>query len=95
MEQIQERLAEYGLNVQLSEVARTWLSEEGYDPTFGARPLRRALQKHIESPLSVKILQGEFKEGDTIIVDHDEEEGIVFQRFDKGTPIEIKDEVSA
>ena len=95
MEQIQERLAEYGLHVQLSDEARTWLAEAGYDPAFGARPLRRALQKHIESPLSVKILQGKFKEGDTVIVDHDEEEGIVFQRFDKGTPIEIKDEVSA
>ncbi len=95
MEQIRERLAEYGLNVELSEEARTWLSEEGYDPAFGARPLRRALQKHVESPLSVKILQGEFKEGDTVLVDHDEEEGIVFQRYDKGSTIEIKDEVSA
>jgi ATP-dependent Clp protease ATP-binding subunit ClpC len=95
MEQIQERLAEYGLHVQLSDEARTWLAEAGYDPAFGARPLRRALQKHIESPLSVKILQGEFKEGDTVIVDHEEEEGIVFQRYDKGTAIEIKDEVSA
>lgn len=95
MEQIRERLAEYGLNVQLSDVARTWLAEEGYNPAFGARPLRRALQKHVESPLSVKILQGEFKEGDTVIVDHDKNEGIVFQRYDKGTPIEIKDEVSA
>lgn len=95
MEQIRERLAEYGLNVQLSDVARTWLAEEGYNPAFGARPLRRALQKHVESPLSVKILQGEFNEGDTVIVDHDKNEGIVFQRYDKGTPIEIKDEVSA
>ncbi len=95
MEQIRERLAEYGLNVQLSDEARTWLAEEGYDPAFGARPLRRALQKHIESPLSVKILQGEFEEGDTVIVDHHEKEGIVFERYDKGTSIEIKDEVSA
>jgi len=95
MEQIRERLAEYGLNVQLSDEARTWLSEEGYDPAFGARPLRRALQKHIESPLSVKILQGEFEEGDTVMVDHREEDGIVFERYDKGTSIEIKDEVPA
>jgi ATP-dependent Clp protease ATP-binding subunit ClpA len=95
MEQIRERLAEYGLNVQLSDEARTWLAEEGYDPAFGARPLRRALQKFVESPLSVKILQGEFEEGDTVVVDHDDKTGIVFQRFDKGTSIEIKDQVSA
>jgi ATP-dependent Clp protease ATP-binding subunit ClpC len=95
MEQIRERLAEYGLNVQLSDAARTWLAEEGYDPDFGARPLRRALQKHVESPLSVKILQGEFEQGDTVIVDHNNKKGIVFQRFDKGTPVEIQDKVSA
>jgi ATP-dependent Clp protease ATP-binding subunit ClpC len=96
MEQVRERLAEHGLQVQISESARKWLAEEGYDPAFGARPLQRALQKHVESPLSIKILQGEFEEGDTVIVDFlEDEEGLVFRRPEQGTPVSIEEEVSA
>ncbi len=95
MEQIRERLAEHGLEVELTDAARKWLAEEGYDPAFGARPLRRALQKHVESTLSVKILQGEFEDGDTVIVDFDEGEGIVFHQPDKGAAVRIEEEVSA
>lgn len=95
MEQIRERLAEHGLEVELTDAARKWLAEEGYDPAFGARPLRRALQKHVESTLSVKILQGEFEDGDTVIVDFDGGEGIVFHRPDKGAAVRIEEEVSA
>jgi ATP-dependent Clp protease ATP-binding subunit ClpC len=92
---VRERLDEHGLKVELSEDARLWLAEEGYDPAFGARPLRRALQKFIESPLSIKILQGEFKEGDTIIVDYEAEEGVIFKRPDDSAAIKIEEEVSA
>jgi ATP-dependent Clp protease ATP-binding subunit ClpC len=73
MQEIRERLGERGLKVNLSEDARGWLAEEGYDPAFGARPLKRALQKYVESPLSVRLLGGEFKDGDTVCVDPDEE----------------------
>ena len=95
MDEVSERLAEHGLIVELSPAARTWLAEEGYDPAFGARPLQRALQKYIESPLSVKILQGEFTEGDTVIVDFLPDEGVVFRPPEDSTPVEIKEEVSA
>ena len=95
MEQIRERLAEHGLEVELTDAARKWLAKEGYDPAYGARPLRRALQKHVESTLSVKILQGEFEDGDTVIVDFDEGEGIVFHQPDKGAAVRIEEEVSA
>ncbi|HEY45095.1 MAG TPA: AAA domain-containing protein [Anaerolineae bacterium] len=95
MEQIRERLAEHGLTVELTDAAREWLAREGYDPSFGARPLRRALQRHVESTLSVKILQGEFDEGDTVIVDFDESEGVVFRRPDEGAELRIEEEVSA
>ncbi len=95
MKQIRERLAEHGLTVELTDAAREWLAREGYDPSFGARPLRRALQRHIESALSVKILQGEFEEGDTVIVDFDEDEGVVFRRPDEGAEVRIEEEVSA
>jgi ATP-dependent Clp protease ATP-binding subunit ClpC len=95
MKQVRERLAEHGLNVQLTEPARKWLAQEGYDPDFGARPLQRALQKNVESPLSVKILQGEFEEGDTVIVDYADDKGLTFRRVEDSTPISIEEEVSA
>lgn len=72
MHEVQERLGEHGVTVTLSDSARDWLADEGYDPNFGARPLRRALQKHVESPLSVSLLSGEFSVGSTILVDVDE-----------------------
>jgi ATP-dependent Clp protease ATP-binding subunit ClpC len=95
MEQIRERLAEHGLTVELTGGARSWLAQEGYDPAFGARPLRRAMQRHVESPLSVKILQGEFDDGDTVVVDFSADEGVVFYRPGEDAPVQIEEEVSA
>jgi ATP-dependent Clp protease ATP-binding subunit ClpC len=79
MTEIDERLAEYNITIELTDAAREWLANEGYDPQFGARPLRRTLQKRVESPMSVKLLRGEFRAGDTVIVDADEE-GLSFQK---------------
>lgn len=79
MKEIQLRLEEHGLKVNLSETARKWLAEEGFDATFGARPLRRALQKYVESPLSIKLLSKEFTEGDSVLVDVDDQKKIVFK----------------
>jgi len=72
MKEVQERLSEHSVTVELTAVARAWLAKEGYDPAFGARPLRRAIQKYVESPLSVELLGGKFKEGVTVQVDVDE-----------------------
>ena len=72
MKEIQDRLIEHNITVQLSDAARGWLAKEGYDPAFGARPLKRALQKHVESPLSMKLLAGEFPGGATVMVEVDE-----------------------
>lgn len=80
MKEIQDRLAEHGLGVQLTDAARKWLAREGFEPQFGARPLRRALQKYVESPLSVQMLRGEFKSGDVVVVDYVEGAGLTFQR---------------
>ena len=89
MEEIQERLCDHDLTVDLTPAAREWLANEGFDPAFGARPLRRALQKHVESPLSVSLLSGEFKSGDTVIVDVDEEtEQLVFRPLGEPVPAE-------
>jgi ATP-dependent Clp protease ATP-binding subunit ClpC len=80
MKEIAGRLADYEIVIELTQAARVWLAEQGYDPAFGARPLRRTLQKQVESPLSVKLLRGEFKKGDVIVVDHNENEGLLFIR---------------
>ncbi|OGO26652.1 MAG: Clp protease [Chloroflexi bacterium RBG_16_51_16] len=73
MKEVQDRLNEHDISVQLTDAARLWLAKEGYDSAFGARPLRRAIQKHVESPLSVELLGGKFKDGATVIVDVDKE----------------------
>ncbi|MBM3137391.1 MAG: AAA family ATPase [Chloroflexi bacterium] len=81
MHEIDQRLAEHGLEVELTSKARQWLADQGYDPSFGARPLKRILQKHVESPLSVSLLSGDFKEGDKVIVDvNKEESGLEFKK---------------
>jgi ATP-dependent Clp protease ATP-binding subunit ClpC len=65
---IERRLAERSIKLQVNDEAKTWLVQKGYDPVYGARPLRRAIQRYVENPISTKILQGEFKEGDTIAI---------------------------
>jgi ATP-dependent Clp protease ATP-binding subunit ClpC len=72
MKEVHDRLGEYNIQVELTPAARTWLAKEGYDPAFGARPLRRAIQKHVESPLSMDLLGGKYKNGATVLVDVDE-----------------------
>jgi ATP-dependent Clp protease ATP-binding subunit ClpC len=79
MKEVGGRLGEQGLTVELTDAARKWLAKQGYDPQFGARPLRRAIQKYVESPLSVKLLRGEFHSGDCVCVDTDHD-GLVFAR---------------
>ncbi len=86
MKEIETRLAEHGLSVRLTEAARGWLAREGFDPQFGARPLRRALQKYVESPLSVQMLKGDFKSGDAVVVDWLEGVGIEFRK-DEAIPV--------
>ncbi len=81
MNEVRTRLEEHGLKVELTEEARAWLAKEGYDPSFGARPLKRALQKHVESPLSIALLSGDYTEGDTVLVDLDaEKQEITFRK---------------
>lgn len=80
MRDIQERLSEHTVAIELTDGARDWLADEGYDPKFGARPLRRTLQRQVETPLSKKILRGELDAGDTVVVDAEPKKGIEFKR---------------
>jgi ATP-dependent Clp protease ATP-binding subunit ClpC len=66
---LQKRLAERKIVLELTDAAKSWLAKVGFDPIYGARPLRRALERYVENPLSSRILQGQFKEGDTVLVD--------------------------
>jgi ATP-dependent Clp protease ATP-binding subunit ClpC len=66
---LQSRLAERKLGIKLTEKAKSWLVREGYDPVYGARPLRRVIERYVENPLSTKLLRGELKEGDTVKID--------------------------
>ncbi len=92
MKEIAERLAETAnIAIELTDAAKKWLAEQGYDPAFGARPLRRTLQKQVESPLSVKVLRGEFNAGDTVIVDYNEEDGLIFTAKEAGAVMVVKE----
>jgi ATP-dependent Clp protease ATP-binding subunit ClpC len=86
MKEVEERMTDHGLTVELTPAAREWLAHTGYDPNFGARPLKRALQKYVESPLSVCLLSGEFHRNSHILVDVDEnKEHLVFKAVEKET----------
>ena len=76
---LRRRLADKRIDLELTEAAKTLLAREGYDPTFGARPLKRAIQRLIQDPLALRLLQGEVAEGDTVTVDAVRDE-IVFRR---------------
>ena len=77
---LQKRLAERKITLELTEGAKNLVAREGYDPVFGARPLKRAIQREIENPLSRLLLQGVFHDGDTIVVDIAPSRGLAFER---------------
>jgi ATP-dependent Clp protease ATP-binding subunit ClpC len=69
VKELEARLAERKIDLKLTEKAKSWLAKEGYDPVYGARPLRRVIERYIENPLSSQLLRGEIKEDDVIKVD--------------------------
>jgi ATP-dependent Clp protease ATP-binding subunit ClpB len=69
LERLRERLAERGLALELTDAAKEAIGDAGWDPTYGARPLKRAIQRLLENPLALRLLEGDFGDGDTILVD--------------------------
>ncbi len=69
MQQIQKRLAEKKMTIELTESAKHYIADQGFSPVYGARPLKRVLQKMILDNLALQILEGNFNEGDNIVVD--------------------------
>jgi ATP-dependent Clp protease ATP-binding subunit ClpB len=76
---LQARLAERGLSLDLTDAAKEAIAEAGWDPTYGARPLKRAIQRLVENPLALRLLEGEFAEGDVVRVDARDGE-LVFEK---------------
>ena len=72
MAKMLKRIGDIGYKVELSDGAKTFLADKGFDADFGARPLQRALQKYLEEPLAEQVLQGNLKEGDSLLVGHNE-----------------------
>jgi ATP-dependent Clp protease ATP-binding subunit ClpC len=83
---VERRLAEHNIALKVDNEAKSWLISKGYNPEYGARPLRRAIQRYVENPLSTKILSGNFNEGDTIAIGVEAEE----LSFTKAEPVKTK-----
>jgi ATP-dependent Clp protease ATP-binding subunit ClpB len=79
LERVRERLAERGITLELTDAAKEALVEAGWDPAYGARPLKRAIQRLLENPLALRLLEGDFGDGDSIRVDAVDGE-ITFER---------------
>jgi ATP-dependent Clp protease ATP-binding subunit ClpB len=77
---LKSRLQDKKINLEVTRRAREVLADKGFDPVYGARPLKRTIQQLIQNPLAFKLLQGEFKEGETVVVDADARGEIIFTR---------------
>jgi ATP-dependent Clp protease ATP-binding subunit ClpB len=78
-------LAERDIALELTDAAKEALADAGWDPAYGARPLKRAIQRLVENPLALRLLEGDFADGDTIRVDADGNE-IVFEKVEAAAP---------
>jgi ATP-dependent Clp protease ATP-binding subunit ClpB len=85
---IRDRLAARGIAIELTDAAKEHLAEAGWDPTYGARPLKRALQRLVENPLALRLLEGEFEEGDTVRVDVENGE-LIFTKAQAAEPATV------
>src|SRR5690606_31596233 len=85
---LKRRLADRKIVIEVSDEAKDLLLIDGYDEQFGARPLKRAIQRLIQDPLALKILEGEIGEGDTVLVDRDGDADRL--KFDKSTVLEAE-----
>jgi ATP-dependent Clp protease ATP-binding subunit ClpC len=91
LREVDERLAERGVSLELTDSAKDQLATEGYDRVYGARPLRRTIERRIENPLAKRILAGDFADGDHVLVDYRDSEYV----FSKGVAPEAREPVGA
>jgi ATP-dependent Clp protease ATP-binding subunit ClpB len=89
LRRLRERLAERSVELELTDGAKDALAEAGWDPAYGARPLKRAIQRMLENPLALELLEGRFAEGDIVRVDVGEDGALVFERVEAGAPAPV------
>lgn len=92
---LNKRLEDRKIRLEPTEAAKVWLSTEGYDPLYGARPLKRLIQREIENPLSLQMLEGKFKDGDTIVIDVADGELVFSKEPEPEKPVETESEAEA
>jgi ATP-dependent Clp protease ATP-binding subunit ClpB len=88
LQRLRDRLTERGLSLEITEAAKAVVAEAGWDPTYGARPLKRAIQRLIENPLAVRLLEEDFEAGDTVFVDARDGE-LVFEKAPASEPVAV------
>jgi ATP-dependent Clp protease ATP-binding subunit ClpC len=93
LSRVNEQALAAGLKIDLSDAVKDLLVDEGYDPNLGARPLRRAVQRYIEDPLSEELLLGRFHSGDHILAELDDTRTVIFRRLDQDEPPKKKKEL--
>jgi ATP-dependent Clp protease ATP-binding subunit ClpA len=81
-----KRLADKRITLELTAAAKALLAQEGYDPVYGARPLKRTIQRMIQDPLALELLNGTYGEGDTVVVDA-EKGRVVFRKRVEAKPV--------
>jgi ATP-dependent Clp protease ATP-binding subunit ClpB len=87
LNRVQRMLTERKITLEVTDAAKTLIAEEGYDPAYGARPLKRAIQKHIQNPLAIRLLEGHFDDGDRIRVDREPGSAqLTFERVGEAAP---------
>jgi ATP-dependent Clp protease ATP-binding subunit ClpB len=89
LERVAERLAAAGYGLEVEPAARAFLAEAGYDPTYGARPLKRAIQRELQDPLALRLLAGEIRPGETIRVERGPQ-GLIFTAVATAEPVEAE-----
>ncbi|NOR14003.1 MAG: AAA domain-containing protein, partial [Candidatus Aminicenantes bacterium] len=80
IDELRKRLEERGIGLDVEKEAKSVLAERGFDPVYGARSLKRVLQRDVENPLALNILEGEYSEGDTVVVDATDKKELVFRK---------------
>jgi len=83
---VNEQAASLGIKIDLSESVKDLLVKDGYDPNLGARPLRRAVQRYIEDPLSEEMLLGRFHSGDNVMADTEDGKTVIFKIKEEQEP---------
>jgi ATP-dependent Clp protease ATP-binding subunit ClpB len=87
LERVKALLADRRITLEITEAAEDVIAQEGFDPAFGARPLKRAIQRMVQNPLAMRILEGDFDDGDHIRIDRAVDGGLVFERVAEGAAI--------